>query len=149
MFMASGVTGSVHCFACWSTPEVILFSRSFHLLLDPVYRVSPASHIKSCLRRYLVPATPSIFNGTRETFTDKNRHMPVWRRLWFRGRNSIGAVKCFALALSLLFIVCALSSPVDICCQTIGNAIRCMDGTWSGSNTVNFYLDNEYLLLMS
>ena len=34
---------SVHCFACWSTPEVILFSRSFHLLLDPV---SPASHTK-------------------------------------------------------------------------------------------------------
>ena len=57
--------------------------------------------------------------------------------------------KFLALALSLLFIVCALSSPVDICCQTIGNAIRCRDGTWSGSNTVSFYLENEYLLLMS
>ena len=25
----------VHCFACWSTPEAILFSWSLHLLLDP------------------------------------------------------------------------------------------------------------------
>ena len=33
-------------FACWSTPEAILFSRSFHLLLDPVYRLSPASRTK-------------------------------------------------------------------------------------------------------
>ena len=30
----------------WSTPEAVLFSRSFHLLLDPVYRVSPVSHTK-------------------------------------------------------------------------------------------------------
>ena len=37
---------SVHGFACWTTPKAILFSRSFHLLLDPVYRVSPASHTK-------------------------------------------------------------------------------------------------------
>ena len=37
---------SVHYFPCWSTPEVILFSWSFHLLLDPGYRASPASHKK-------------------------------------------------------------------------------------------------------
>ena len=37
---------SLYGFACWSTPEMILFSRSFHLLLDPVYRASPASHTK-------------------------------------------------------------------------------------------------------
>ena len=37
----SDVTLSVHCFACWSTPEVILFS-----FLDPGYRVSPVSHTK-------------------------------------------------------------------------------------------------------
>ena len=29
---------SVHGFACWSTPEAILFSWSIHLLLDPKYR---------------------------------------------------------------------------------------------------------------
>ena len=29
----------VHCFACWTSPEVILFSGSFHLLQDPGYRV--------------------------------------------------------------------------------------------------------------
>ena len=37
---------SVHGFACWSAPEAILFSQSFHLFLDPVYRVSPADHTK-------------------------------------------------------------------------------------------------------
>ena len=37
----------VHCFACWISPEVILFSGSFHLLQDPGYRVwSLASHTK-------------------------------------------------------------------------------------------------------
>ena len=37
----------VHCFACWTSPEVILFSGSFHLLQDPGYRVwSLASHTK-------------------------------------------------------------------------------------------------------
>ena len=29
----------VHCFARWTSPEVILFSGSFHLLQDPGYRV--------------------------------------------------------------------------------------------------------------
>ena len=43
---------SVHGFACWSTREAILFSRSFHLLLDPVYRVSPASHTKRCFYHF-------------------------------------------------------------------------------------------------
>ena len=37
---------SVHGFASWSAPEAILFSRSFHSLLDPVYRVCPTSHTK-------------------------------------------------------------------------------------------------------
>ena len=37
---------SVHGFASWSAPEAILFSRSFHLLLDPVYREPPTSHTK-------------------------------------------------------------------------------------------------------
>ena len=37
----------VHCFACWTSPEVILFSGSFHLLQDPGNRVwSLASHTK-------------------------------------------------------------------------------------------------------
>ena len=35
--------------ASWSTLEAILFSWSFHLLLDPGYRVSPASHTKHSL----------------------------------------------------------------------------------------------------
>ena len=34
------------CFACWSTPEATMFIRSFHLLLGPGYRVSPASDTK-------------------------------------------------------------------------------------------------------
>ena len=33
-------------FACWSAPEVILFSWSFHLLLNPGYRICLASHTK-------------------------------------------------------------------------------------------------------
>ena len=41
-------------FACWSTPKAILFIRSFHLLLGPGYRVSPASYTKRCFSRYLV-----------------------------------------------------------------------------------------------
>ena len=37
----------VHCFACWTSPQVILFSGSFHLLQDPWYIVwSLASHTK-------------------------------------------------------------------------------------------------------
>ena len=40
------VSVSSHCFACWSTLEAILFSQSFHWLLGPGYRVSPASHTK-------------------------------------------------------------------------------------------------------
>ena len=37
----------VHCFACWTSPEVILFSGCFHLLQDPGYRIwSLASHAK-------------------------------------------------------------------------------------------------------
>ena len=41
-----GGAGS-HSFACWSALEVILFSQSFHFLLDPEYRVSTANH-KRC-----------------------------------------------------------------------------------------------------
>ena len=58
--------------ACWSTPKATLFIRSFHLLLGPGYRVSPASHTKRCFSRYLVPAT-LFFTGPRETFTGKNK----------------------------------------------------------------------------
>ena len=37
----------VHCFACWTSPEVILFSRCFHLFQDPWYIIwSLASHTK-------------------------------------------------------------------------------------------------------
>ena len=36
---------SIHCFGCWSTPKVILFSWSFHLLLGPrVQSISCKSH---------------------------------------------------------------------------------------------------------
>ena len=39
-FVANGSeTFHVHCFACWTSPEVILFSGSFHLLQHPGYRV--------------------------------------------------------------------------------------------------------------
>ena len=38
---------SIYGFACWSTSEAVLFSQGIHLLLDPVYRVSPASHLIS------------------------------------------------------------------------------------------------------
>ena len=56
MHRASGVTVSVHCFACRSALEAILFSWSFHLLLDPGYRVSLASHTFS-FSQYMVLAT--------------------------------------------------------------------------------------------
>ena len=36
----------VFSFACWSTQGAILISQSFHLLMDPGYRASPASHTK-------------------------------------------------------------------------------------------------------
>ena len=47
-FVANGSESfRVRCFACWISPEVILFSGSFHLLQDPGYRVwSLASHTK-------------------------------------------------------------------------------------------------------
>ena len=55
----------VHCFACWTSPEMILFSGSFqfHLLQDPGYRVwSLASRTKCsvsantwCWRLYFLP----------------------------------------------------------------------------------------------
>ena len=47
-FVANGSESFwVHCFACWTSSEVILFSGSFHLLQDPGYRVrSLASHTK-------------------------------------------------------------------------------------------------------
>ena len=76
MCMASGVTVSIHCFACWSTLEAILFSWSFHLLLDPGYRLSPASHRKCCFIWYVIPET-LFFTGTRGIFTSKNWHVLV------------------------------------------------------------------------
>ena len=47
-FVANGSESfCVHCSACWTSPEVILFSGSLHLLQDPGYRVwSLASHTK-------------------------------------------------------------------------------------------------------
>ena len=55
--ISTHILGPVHCgggggagshsFACWSALEVILFSQSFHFLLDPEYRVSTANH-KRC-----------------------------------------------------------------------------------------------------
>ena len=62
-----GESFRVHCFACWTSPEVILFNGSFHLLQDPAYRVwSLASHTKHSIsaRRYLVLVT-IFFTGTR------------------------------------------------------------------------------------
>ena len=59
-------------FAWWSTPKETLFILSFHLLLGPGYRVSPASHTKCCFSRYLVPAT-LCFTCPTETFTGKNK----------------------------------------------------------------------------
>ena len=38
----------VHCFACWTSPEVILFSGSFHLLQDPRYRVWSLASLTKC-----------------------------------------------------------------------------------------------------
>ena len=76
-FVANG-SGSfrLHCFAWWTSPEVILFFRSFHLLQDPGYRVwSLASHTKRTVsagtwyqRQYFC---------TGETFTGKNWQKPV------------------------------------------------------------------------
>ena len=63
-FVANGSESfCVHCFACWTSPEVILFSESFHLLQNPGYRVwSLASHTKRSVsagtwyrRLYLLP----------------------------------------------------------------------------------------------
>ena len=97
--MASHVTLTVgiYCFACWSKLEAILFRWSFHLLLNPGYSVSPASHKKRSVSagdrpditllpgwlgvkhqftyfsRCVVPAI-LFFPGTRGTFTGKNRH---------------------------------------------------------------------------
>ena len=47
-FVANGSESfCIHCFACWTSPKMILFSGSFHLLQDPGYRVwSRASHTK-------------------------------------------------------------------------------------------------------
>ena len=47
-FVANGSESfHIHCFACWTSSEVILFSGSFHLLQDPGYWVwSLASHTK-------------------------------------------------------------------------------------------------------
>ena len=41
--------------ACWSTLKATLFILSFHLLLGPGYRVSPASDTKRCFSQYLIP----------------------------------------------------------------------------------------------
>ena len=70
--MASGVTVSIHCFACLSTLEAILFSWSLHLLPDPGFRVSPAQlHKALSFSWYMVPVT-LLFADTRGTFTVKN-----------------------------------------------------------------------------
>ena len=47
-FVANGSESfRVHCFVCWTSPEVILFSGIFHLLQDTGYRVwSLACHTK-------------------------------------------------------------------------------------------------------
>ena len=68
---ASGVTVNAHCFVCWSPPEVILFSRSFHLLLDPGYRVAAASHTKHSV------SAGTWYRYKGNLITGKNRHMPV------------------------------------------------------------------------
>ena len=67
IYTPSGMTVSIHCFAWWSTPEAILFIQSFHLLLDPGYRVSPASRTKQSFSLYMVPVT-LFFNGIRSDF---------------------------------------------------------------------------------
>ena len=53
--------------------ESDLFILSFHLLLGPGCRVSPASHTERCFSRYLVPATFFFLTCPRETFAGINR----------------------------------------------------------------------------
>ena len=73
------VTMSVHSFARWSPPEVIVLRWSFHLLLDPRYRVSPASYAKCSVsagrwywRPYFLPV--------------QGKHFPVKTGIcWSRG----------------------------------------------------------------
>ena len=74
--MASGVTVSIHCFACWSTLEAILFSWSLHLLLDPGFRVSPAQlHKALSFSWYMVPVT-LFFSKYKGNVYSKNQHIP-------------------------------------------------------------------------
>ena len=77
-FVANGSESfRVHCFACRRSPEVILFSGTFHLLQDPGYRVwSLASHTKRSVSAgtwYRRLFFYFIFTGTGEIFTGKNR----------------------------------------------------------------------------
>ena len=66
------------CFACWSTPEAILFSWSFHLFLDPGDRAPPASHTKCSVSAGMWYQWLLFFTTTRGTSTSKNQHcMPV------------------------------------------------------------------------
>ena len=55
-------------FACWSAPEVILFSRSFHLLLNPGYRICLASCTKHSISAHTGTVT-IFFTSARWTFT--------------------------------------------------------------------------------
>ena len=78
-FVASGSKSfRVHCFGCWTSPAVILFSGSFHLLQDPGYRVwSLASHTKCSVsastwyrRLYFLPVQGKhlpVKTGTRRS----------------------------------------------------------------------------------
>ena len=50
------------------------FSRSFYLLLDRGYRISPASHTKRSVSAGTRFRRLLMFSGKRGTFTGQNRH---------------------------------------------------------------------------
>ena len=71
-FVANGSESfHVDCFPCWTSPEVILFSGSFHLLQDPGYRVwSLESHTKRSV-------SAGTWNRQLKNLPVLRQHLPV------------------------------------------------------------------------
>ena len=60
---------SSHYFACWSAPEVVLLSWSFHLLLDPGYRVPVYASLSNSHLACEYKCTTRYINSTKGTWS--------------------------------------------------------------------------------
>ena len=95
---------SLYGFACWSTPEMIWSSRSFHLLLDPVYRASPASHTKRSV-------SASTWHWWLYFSPVLGKHLPVIKKTAFTSL----AEALYTITLSVCIICMCVCIHVCVC----------------------------------